>query len=584
VHRLLAVLVLAGASVNAQTYTSGDWQYSVSGGEATIRGYLGTSNSIVFPSTIDGNPVKTIGSGNNVSGLSSVTSITIPEGVTSIGSNAFENRSALTSVNIPSTISLIGGAAFAFTGLQSIDLSNTTANVGESIFYACSALTSVKLPLNIGVVHGWMFYGCSSLSEVIIPAGVYSIANGAFANCSSLTKIYFLGNQPVSVPMASSFQNSPVTLYVLPTSTGWGASFAGRPVVSVSSTEILTTPNKFQLFSSAQMNSNRIAGRSDVTSNPSTYGLYTPSQYNANFTTGQMSVLGNPNAHELYSTNQINTMAFGGLTLRRDYSGQFFLSYVIEKSDDLQSWSTYQEYDLPITNLPTSKAFLRILPWQASTGALLRQKIVGAIAEVNRITSGSVSYYQRYNNWTADGGKPAIIGYSSEPYTRSYGDGATVSQGTTTFGDLLLAEGFIDMLRLPIGANGYPNASTYTPTSISLSQESSARTTPVNAGGINYPLVVCRIAASGVFTSSAYATRLIFILIPGLSLAEAAMLKNEFDGPFPGSPSDSELVTKAVLGNATGSNAIIINKGNCRLTPSPLPGGVYDAWCYIAND
>jgi len=40
--RLLALLVLAGASINAQTYTSGDWQYTVSSGEATITGYTGS--------------------------------------------------------------------------------------------------------------------------------------------------------------------------------------------------------------------------------------------------------------------------------------------------------------------------------------------------------------------------------------------------------------------------------------------------------------------------------------------------------------------------------------------------------------
>jgi hypothetical protein len=361
---------MSSFSSQAQIISSGDWQYSVSGGEATIRGYSGAAGAITFPSYVDGIPVKTIGSGNNVSGLGNVTHIVIPEGVTSIGGEAFENRSSLISVNIPSTMSLIGGAAFAFTGLQSMDLSHTTANVGESIFYGCSSLTSVKLPYNMEVARGWMFYGCSSLTELVIPSGVYSVAQGAFANCGSLTKIYFLGNQPLSAPMTGSFQNSPVTLYVLPNSTGWGSSFAGRPVASVSASEILSTPNKFQLFSAAQMDSNRIVGRSDVTSNPSTYGLYNSNQYSGNFAAGQQSVLQNPNSHSLYTTNQIHAMAIGDLVLTQTNGNQFVLNYGIVQSEDLQTWAPYQRLSLPLTNLPTNKAFIRLrvgggsgIPW-----------------------------------------------------------------------------------------------------------------------------------------------------------------------------------------------------------------------------
>ena len=75
---------------------------------------------------------------------------------------------------------------------------------------------------------------------------------------------------------------------------------------------------------------------------------------------GINSVISNPNLWTLYTTNQIKAMAMGDLMLTRTNNGQFVLNYDIEQSDDLASWSPYQGFALPLTNLPTDKAFVRI--------------------------------------------------------------------------------------------------------------------------------------------------------------------------------------------------------------------------------
>jgi hypothetical protein len=56
----------------------------------------------------------------------------------------------------------------------------------------------------------------------------------------------------------------------------------------------------------------------------------------------------------------VQNMAVGDLVLSRQVSGGFVLNYDIEQSEDLQTWTTYQAYALPLTNLPTNKAFVRI--------------------------------------------------------------------------------------------------------------------------------------------------------------------------------------------------------------------------------
>jgi len=77
-------------------------------------------------------------------------------------------------------------------------------------------------------------------------------------------------------------------------------------------------------------------------------------------TDGINSVLSNPNLWTLYTTSQIQNMAVGDLVLNRQVDGSFVLNYDIEQSTDLQTWTTYAPLSLPLTGLPTDKAFVRI--------------------------------------------------------------------------------------------------------------------------------------------------------------------------------------------------------------------------------
>ncbi len=75
----------------------------------------------------------------------------------------------------------------------------------------------------------------------------------------------------------------------------------------------------------------------------------------------------NPNIAEttspvagLYLATQMQAMAIGDLVLTKDVGGTFTLNYDIEQSADLQTWTTYAPLSLPLTGLPTDKAFVRI--------------------------------------------------------------------------------------------------------------------------------------------------------------------------------------------------------------------------------
>ncbi len=134
-------------------------------------------------------------------GCSSLTSITIPDGVTNIGGFAFHNCSKLTSITIPDSVTSIGDYAFRYcSSLESITIPDSMTSIGEYAFYNCSSLTSITIPSSVTSIRQGAFQDCSSLTSINLPDGVTSIGRYAFNGCSSLTSITipdsvkFIGN------------------------------------------------------------------------------------------------------------------------------------------------------------------------------------------------------------------------------------------------------------------------------------------------------------------------------------------------------------------------------------------------------
>ena len=120
------------------------------------------------------------------------TSITLPEGITEIGTYAFENCAGLKTIDLPSTITKIGMSAFAdATGLESIVIPENVTELDQSyIFDGCTSLKSVTLPSKLTSMYGMsMFRDCVSLESISIPDTVTEIGQQVFSGCISLREV-----------------------------------------------------------------------------------------------------------------------------------------------------------------------------------------------------------------------------------------------------------------------------------------------------------------------------------------------------------------------------------------------------------
>lgn len=169
---------------------------------------------ITVPSHIDNYPVRKIGREAFLNARK-LTSIIIPEGVTTIDDDAFNGCSALTSVHMPSTVTSIGSYAFrACSSLKTIDLPEGLLVIGDCAFMGCTGLIRVGFPSTITTIGYFAFDYCTSLNEVDIPEGVKTIGGYAFSGCYSLAKVSVPNSVEVIVESAFSGCNSIIDISV----------------------------------------------------------------------------------------------------------------------------------------------------------------------------------------------------------------------------------------------------------------------------------------------------------------------------------------------------------------------------------
>ena len=120
-----------------------------------------------------------------------LTSVTLPDSLTKIPMQMFQGCTSLTSIKIPDNVTYIGGGAFReCRNLQSINIPNGVTSTGEAVFVNCRKLTSITLPDSLTKINSSMFENCQGLTSIIIPDSVTVVYYSAFQYCRNLTSIY----------------------------------------------------------------------------------------------------------------------------------------------------------------------------------------------------------------------------------------------------------------------------------------------------------------------------------------------------------------------------------------------------------
>ncbi len=197
----LALICLMPTMANAAGYVDDNsvtWAYTVNsdGTTATITSCSQTTGNVVFPATIDGYTVTNIkgsGSSFNIFGTyinSTVTSVSLPTTLTSVGDFAFRCCTGLTAITIPDNVTSIGEFAFiGCRGFTSFSIPVGVTSIGRDAFMQCSNLTSLEIPSGVTSIKDETFNLCTSLNSISIPDSVIYIGASAFSECTNLTSI-----------------------------------------------------------------------------------------------------------------------------------------------------------------------------------------------------------------------------------------------------------------------------------------------------------------------------------------------------------------------------------------------------------
>lgn len=120
---------------------------------------------------------------------SGIKTLHIPDSVKTIGAMAF-NYVSNAALNIPASIEFIGDSAFSGSGVVGGDFPESLNYIGEKAFLNCTGLTTISLPTSVENYGANIFYGCSNVTYVELPQNMEKIPNGLLWNCTGLKRIY----------------------------------------------------------------------------------------------------------------------------------------------------------------------------------------------------------------------------------------------------------------------------------------------------------------------------------------------------------------------------------------------------------
>ena len=141
-----------------------------------------------------------------------LTDITIPEGVTTIGVQAFNNNLLLEELTLPSTLKNLARNAFSYSPyLKTVHFTEGLEEISNSAFFRCPKLTEITLPKSLKVIGNSAFYECSNLEKITFAdnSQLTTLGTTVFGECTSLKEVDFGANSSLTTIGTAAFANLP---------------------------------------------------------------------------------------------------------------------------------------------------------------------------------------------------------------------------------------------------------------------------------------------------------------------------------------------------------------------------------------
>lgn len=183
----LAIIPYVSPTAEAATqYTSGYYTYErLDSAHAKIVDVDSSiSGAVTIPEKLDGYTVSVIGD-YAFAWLREITRVTVPSGVTSINSGAFNGCSKLNYISLPDSLMYIKDCAFQnCDALTSVTISDNVLSLGNRVFYGCDSLSKVTFGAKVSVLGNYIFEGCPKLSSFSVSSSnsYLKVSNGALIN------------------------------------------------------------------------------------------------------------------------------------------------------------------------------------------------------------------------------------------------------------------------------------------------------------------------------------------------------------------------------------------------------------------
>lgn len=192
---------ISAVSVNAATVEVGDFtidrSYSYGSYTTKVKSYNGKGGDIVLPTEAEfsGTTYTITEVGSAFKDNDTITGVTIPEGYTDIGTEAFSGCTALKKAVIPGSVDTIASSAFlGCTALDTVDFEEDTASsltINAGAFANCTSLTAIELPARFSSTRYNFLYGCDALTSITLKDGAqnFAVSDNILYNVSGTTAV-----------------------------------------------------------------------------------------------------------------------------------------------------------------------------------------------------------------------------------------------------------------------------------------------------------------------------------------------------------------------------------------------------------